>query len=276
MISVVVPIFRSESYLDECILSLLRQSERDLEIILVDDGSPDSCSGICDYYARLDGRIRVIHKERGGVSDARNVGVAAATGEAITFVDSDDFVSDEFISTLKKTFEQETADIAICGHARTNSRGKTYLPPAFHRRKKRTFSPREGISDLLSLGGYESFLWNKLFRRELFEGVAFPVGRLYEDFATTYKLFHRAEKLAFDPSPLYFYRQQKGSIIHRMNTEKSRDFITAAEEFRDFIRIHYPSFRYKGAILLFRTHLTSLFYRFIGFFSLAGRKVKKI
>jgi len=272
LISVVVPVFRAEAFLDECILSLIRQDYKDLEIILVNDGSPDRSGDICDYYAKLDNRIRVIHKPQGGVSDARNTGISAATGEYIGFVDSDDFISSSMFSTLLSNLQEEDADISICGHKRTNEKGKPFLPFMKSKKKIRCFSSEKGIRDLLSLGGYESFLWNKLFRREHFEDVFFPVGRLYEDFSSVYKVFHKAKGIVYDSTALYFYRQQKGSIIHKMNSEKCEDFITASSEFSEFVQVHYPSLVKKAKFAFFRARLTTFFYRVMDFFShlLAG------
>lgn len=176
MISVIVPVFSVEPFLDECILSLLRQTYEDLEIILVDDGSPDCCGKICDHYAAIDKRIRVIHKNNGGLSDARNAGIDIARGEYIGFIDSDDYVSSDMFAFLLSLMEDTLSDISICGHVKTTYRGKHR--PLWHHRKVYVMDSEEALAKMLQFGYYESFAWNKLFIRELFESIRFPSGKL--------------------------------------------------------------------------------------------------
>ena len=265
MISIIVPVYKVEPYLDACVRSLVEQTESDLEIILVDDGSPDSCGIMCDEYERRDHRIKTIHKLQGGLSDTRNVGLGAATGDYVAFVDSDDYVSVTMMESLRRNLEDSNADIAICGHTRTNEQGKPRFALSPYIRRKRVFGSREGFSDLLAISGYGSFSWNKLYKRELFDDVRFPVGRLYEDMATTYKLFYKADKLVYDPGIQYFYRQRKSSIIHRMTWKKSKDFFYSASELRDFTKEHYTGLSFLADFLVFRARGTVFFYRCVGY-----------
>jgi glycosyltransferase involved in cell wall biosynthesis len=154
VISIIVPIFGVEPFLDVCVLSLIHQTYTDLEIILVDDGSPDCCDRICDHYAALDPRIRVIHKKSSGPSDARNAGLKVARGEYIGFVDSDDYIAGNMFETLHKLLTETGSDIAICGHVMTSNKGKPY--PYLLSHKTRVMDSEEAIKRMLQVGQYES------------------------------------------------------------------------------------------------------------------------
>lgn len=273
LISVIVPVFRVESYIDECILSILRQKETNIEIILVDDGSPDRCGEICDYYAGLDARIRVIHKNQGGLSDARNVGIQAARGEYIAFVDSDDFVSCDMLSEMLLNLKKNDADISICGHIRTNERGKPFYPVRWKKNKFLLMNSCEAIQKMMNICGYESFSWNKLYKKELFEGIHFPVGKIYEDLFTTYKLFDKSERIVYSTSVKYFYRQRNGSIIHGMTGQKCKDFVLATSELKDFIYKKYPKIARKATSFHCRAQITCFFFFLCG---LPEKVLKKI
>ena len=264
MVSVIVPVYKVERFLDDCVKSLMAQTEKELQIILVDDGSPDSCGRMCDEYAAKDSRVLVIHKRQGGQSDARNAGLDAATGEYITFMDSDDFSDISMLEMLRSNLEENRADIAICAFSRTNEQGKSAPNLLPHIQRKRVFARSRGIRDLLALGGYQSYLWNKLFKRELFDGVRFPTDRVYEDMATMYKVFHKAERIVYDPQALYFYRQRAGSSIHQMTWEKSFQYKQAATEMHDFVSEHYPEHIFRAKNLVLRTEWTIRYYRVTG------------
>ena len=238
MISIIVPIFGVEPFLDVCVLSLIHQTYTDLEIILVDDGSPDCCDKICDHYAALDPRIRVIHKKRSGPSDARNAGLKVARGEYIGFVDSDDYVAGNMFSTLLNLLNETGSDIAICGHAMTSNRGKPY--PYLLSHKTRVMDSTEAIRRMLQVGQYESFVWNKLYKRELFDQIRFPSGHLYEDLYTMYKILDKADKIVYTKEVKYYYRQRLGSIIHTKYSAKYFDYVQASVEVRDFVKTKYP------------------------------------
>ena len=254
MISLIVPIFGVEPFLDECVLSIIRQTYTDLEIILVDDGSPDCCDRICDRYATLDPRIRVIHhKDSTGPSDARNAGLLVAKGEYIGFVDSDDYIASDMYSFLLSMLLDTQADISICGHVKTSHKGKPY--PYLRGRKIRLMDAEEALSKMLKLGHYESFVWNKLFKRELFDGIQFPSGRLYEDLFTTYKLLDRAERIVYSRRVKYFYRQRLGSVIHTVYSAKYFDYVNASVEVRDFMEKHYPDVHATASYALYRARV---------------------
>lgn len=257
MISIIVPIFGVEPFLDVCVLSLIRQTYEDIEIILVDDGSPDCCDRICDHYAALDTRIRVIHKKSSGPSDARNAGLEVARGEYIGFVDSDDYVASDMFALLHSLLIDESADIAICGHVKTSNSGHPwfYLP----HKKIYMMDSQEALSKMLRLGFYESFVWNKLFKRELFDSIRFPSGHLYEDLYTTYKLIDKADRIAYSKKVVYFYRQRIGSLLHTVYSSKYYDYVHASAEVRDFTEAKYPQILLTASIAYYRARVFTFF-----------------
>ncbi len=208
-VSVIVPIYKVESYLDKCIRSITAQTYRELEIILVDDGSPDNCPAICDAWAEKDNRIKVIHKSNGGLSDARNAGLAAATGELVSFIDSDDWVAPEFIQTLYDAMIRTGAEIAECGTAFVDEEGRVLrLRQA---EKELILEPVEALERLVLENGVYQTVWNKLYRREIC--IPFETGKLNEDEFFTWKVFEKIKKLAVVEAPLYNYLQRGSSII---------------------------------------------------------------
>lgn len=223
-VSVIVPIYKVEKYLGECIRSLIQQTYRNLEIILVDDGSPDSCGEMCDQFAKLDSRIKVIHKENGGLSDARNVGICAATGDYIGFVDSDDYVDSRFYEYLLSLVKKYDADIAECYSIMFRDGEE---PSGTIIDGTKVFMPREWITET-NLGQFLSCVaWNKIYKRELFNGITYPLGVHYEDEATTYRVVYKATRIVRGESRLYFYRQRENSItgIERNILETQQKFV---------------------------------------------------
>lgn len=212
LISVIVPIYQVEKYLGSCVESIVSQTYRNLEIILVDDGSPDNCPAICDQWAEKDDRIRVIHKNNGGLSDARNAGLELATGEYIAFVDSDDWINEHYIEYLYEAIRQTDADLAACDisivlegkEVQTISR-KMPVPVIN--------TPEEALSTLLIGRGYRAVVWNKLYKRKLLCGETFEVGKLHEDEFFSYRIYDKCTKLTYIDLPLYNYLQREGSIM---------------------------------------------------------------
>lgn len=210
-ISVIVPIYKVEAYLDGCINSIVNQTYTDVEIILVDDGSPDKCGAICDTWAKRDHRIRVIHKENGGLSDARNVGMAAASGEYIAFVDSDDTLEPTFLEELHTAIVRYHADIAECAMDYVDEqdrllrhRGAADIP---------VMEKTEAIRRLVLEDGIYQTVVNKLYRRSVIEGVPFEKGKCHEDDFWTYQIFDRIERLVVIQNPLYHYLQRGTGIM---------------------------------------------------------------
>lgn len=236
LISVIVPVYRVEEYLDKCINSIVSQSYRNLEIILIDDGSPDRCGAICDAWAGRDPRIKVLHKENSGLSDTRNMGLEMARGELITFVDSDDYTAPDMIGRLYQMIKDHSADISICGRYLVYENGRVTVKD----KKNAAFvmDSEAAIRNMCALVYYDVASWGKLYRSSLFEHIRFPVGKLSEDWYVTYRLLDRADTVAYDSTPLYYYFQRNNSLSR---SEKVNDApVDASREFINFVKEKYP------------------------------------
>lgn len=236
LISVIVPIYKVEPYLDECISSIVEQTHKNLEIILVDDGSPDNCGVISDNWAEKDSRIRVIHKENGGISDARNCGIEAATGDYIAFVDSDDWIKPQMYETMLEAIKRENADICACNIL------SCYPDRQFEWGcKEYTVGDSERILSMLyNDTAYPVSAWNKLYRRGLWNKLRFPKGKICEDAFTTYLLVDRANKIVQLPDALYCYRIRKNSIMTSAFSTKRMDEEEAWRCNYRFVHQRYP------------------------------------
>lgn len=211
LISVIVPVYNVEKYLPRCVDSIWGQTYTNLEIILVDDGSPDSCGRICDEYAAKDNRIKVIHKKNGGLSDARNAGIDIAQGEYITFVDSDDWIITNYIETLYKLVEKYQCKIGI-GCYRAFHEEENFLPIQ-HGIIEKLFNCIEGIEKMFYQEMYDVAAWGKIYHHSLFAtGIRYPFGLLFEDIPTTYRLFLKADNVAFTNHIIYNYLLRGNSI----------------------------------------------------------------
>ncbi len=213
-ISIIVPIYNVEKYLRKCIDSILAQTFNDFELILVDDGSPDNCGKICDEYAQKDSRIVVVHKENGGVSTARNAGLTAAKGDYIGWVDGDDFIHPEMYEILFEVMSKESADIVQCSKSDFKEDDPVNLNAKLeynitHISHKEIYSAATEVNPI-----YNFNVWSKLFRRELFDGLQFPEGYIFEDGYLYLDLASRAESIVLIDCPLYFYLVRSGSITH--------------------------------------------------------------
>lgn len=239
LISVIVPVYKVEEYLDRCVQSIVDQTYTNLEIILVDDGSTDRCPQMCDEWACRDSRIRVIHKENGGLSDARNAGMAIASGEYVAFVDSDDWLSCRYIERLYEAIGETGTRLSVCGvrfveeadaqrAMDTTASEETEIYSA-----ERAFSP-DGWKRIRAVA------WNKLYHRSLLEGEAYPVGKHHEDEFFTYRIVDKAERVAYVDEELYYYLQRPGSIMHGFSP-KRMDALEAYFERLELFRVKYPS-----------------------------------
>jgi exopolysaccharide biosynthesis predicted pyruvyltransferase EpsI/glycosyltransferase involved in cell wall biosynthesis len=216
-ISVIVPVYKVEQYLRKCIDSIIAQTYKNLEIILVEDGSPDNCAQICEQYAASDPRIKVIHKRNGGLSEARNYGIEQATGDYIGFVDSDDWIEKDMYELLHAKAIQYQADIAICGYYFVNKA----MHSSYTVNSDTVFTREEALYELAKDKIITNYAWNKLYKRELFARVRYPVGYIYEDMATTYKLFALAERIVAVKDCKYYYLSRPYSITS-IDSFKSR------------------------------------------------------
>lgn len=234
LISVVVPVYKVENFLDRCVQSLVDQTYRNLEIILVDDGSPDRCGEMCDQWAQKDSRIKVIHKKNGGLSDARNFGIEQATGDYITFIDSDDYIAKDYVAYLYEMMEKYGADVSACKYRITYGDGETFDNQPEEKIVELN-SGREAIQGLFG----EHYMqlvtaWGKLYPMDMVKKNLYPVGRLHEDEATTYKYYYGAKKVVLGTHELYGYYQNPNSITHQKNDKNIEHTLMAYEEQKAF------------------------------------------
>lgn len=232
-ISVIVPIYNVEKYLPKCIESIINQTYTNLEIILVDDGSPDNCSNICDSYSLTDKRIKVIHKRNGGLSDARNAGLDVATGDYISFLDSDDYIHKKFYETLINLIIQYDADIAQCEFLKVYEEDTSNFNDCeFESNEEVSLLNNEQALDNLFNEYYVNtvVVWNKLYKRELFRNIRYPKGKIHEDEYTTYKVLFLTNRVVITSKTLYYYLQRESSITGKGFNIKSLDKIDSYYE----------------------------------------------
>ena len=212
MITVVVPVYKVEKYLNRCVDSILNQTYTDFELLLIDDGSPDNCGKLCDEYAKKDHRVFVIHQKNGGLSSARNTGIdwfyEKNKSEYITFVDSDDWLHPEYLSVLMAGITENHVKISVCNYNRV-----TYEIPhkSYDNIKFELTSPE---NFLVNHSWQYNYAWNKLYHKSVFEDIRYPIGKIFEDTFTTYKVLHKCEKIAYTELQLYYYFQNDQGISH--------------------------------------------------------------
>lgn len=231
-LSIIVPVYKVEPYIHKCIISILSQTFTSFELILVDDGSPDKCGEICDEYARKDTRVRVLHKENGGLSSARNAGIDIAQGEYISFIDSDDYIDKDMYESMFYLSRKYDADVVECGFSKV--RGNE-IEPIIH---------KEGTivgDNLFALGllaefGLHSLACNKIYRRYLFDGVRFPFGKIHEDEFVMHKIFLSLKRYVYLGKSEYFYVQREGSIMAEGYSLKTLNRLEAYEERYYFLK----------------------------------------
>lgn len=237
LISIIIPVYNVENELDRCIVSVLKQTYTNLEIILVNDGSTDNSGNMCEDYKKEDTRINVIHKKNGGLSEARNYGIDKATGDFITFIDSDDYVTEDYVEYLYILMVKNDADVSIVENKRV-WRDTDKLDELVC--EEITFNSIEAVEDLFYQKHIENSAWAKLYKRKLFEEIRYPCGMLYEDLATTYKVLLKADKIIWTNIQKYYYYQRDNSIMYRKFTEKNIDRIIISEELLKEISSQYP------------------------------------
>lgn len=216
LLSVIVPIYKVEQYLDECVESIVNQTYKNLEIILVDDGSPDNCPQMCDEWTRKDGRIKVVHKKNGGLSSARNAGLDVATGEFVSFVDSDDFICQDALQSLYERFQDDEGVGIVSGMIYRYQDGKTGdFKKAWLLKEEKIISAKDFLLETMSQKTSYT-VWNKLYRRDILEGVRFREGRNNEDTLFMYDLGKKIRCMNVSmveiPKYVYYYRYREDSI----------------------------------------------------------------
>lgn len=229
LITIVIPVYNVKKYIERCIKSVINQTYKNIEIILVDDGSTDESGDICDEYAKKDNRIKVIHKKNGGLSDARNFGIDAANGKYISFVDSDDFVTNNYVEVLYNLIKNNDSDISVCiwkNVFEDNKTKKSYFT-LFHR--EITATNLVMLQHMLYQKLFDTSACAKLYDISLFDNIRFPKGKLYEDLATTYKLFLKSKTISYSNDEIYYYFVRNNSITQSEFKEKDMDLIEISE-----------------------------------------------
>ena len=249
-ISVIVPIYQVESYLEDCIQSIINQTYGNLEIILINDGSTDQCPRICDKYQAMDNRVRVIHKENGGISTARNRGLDEATGEYVTYVDGDDTIDENMLTVLYQNMKSyEKCNISCCffDEVWQTKDIASISQEVISKQKLEYLDQIEAIKKTLYQKGTDCCVWGKLYRKEVFDKVRFPEGKIYEDFAVMYQIFEQADHVVFSDYQGYHYLQRDNSIIRTTFSDKKMCLVDFAVENEACIRENYPQL-YQAAV----------------------------
>lgn len=250
-VSIIVPIYNVEECLEKCIESILRQSYTDIEVILVNDGSTDNSGDICTKYAKADSRVKYVKQENGGVSGARNKGLDVATGRYIAFVDSDDVINVDFIKTLYELLIKEKADISACAHCTISD----YNEVDINDTKTDNVNIYELNNELMSnkeLAVKHTnqliCLWNKLYKKELFDGIRFPEGKVFEDMYVYYKILDKSKKTIYMDRVLYYYYMRDNSISHENFSVKRLYMVEACQEQIEYFKVRNNQKRVEVAI----------------------------
>lgn len=236
-ISVIVPVYKVEKYIHKCVDSILHQTFSDMEVILVDDGTPDKCGEICDDYAKKDSRVTVVHKENGGLSDARNAGMPLAKGNYIIFIDSDDYIETDMLEYMYQRLVEAKADMATCGLY------EVYADRIEQQEEGRDFvcSGEEAFRCILQGHTIRGEIWNKLIRRSCIEDLRFPKGKLYEDIYFTVDMMQRIQTVAVGTKPKYYYLHREDSITGQAYRPQLYDIIEGYTKNYQEVQKHFPA-----------------------------------
>ena len=237
-LSIIVPVYNVADYLEDCLDSILAQTFSDFELILVDDGATDGSGFICDAYASADQRVKVIHKSNGGTASARNAGIEASKGQLIGFVDGDDWIEPDFYKLLVRSLNVYHADMAACRFVKVTDRSKMMFATAVE--DLHLYSPQEALEAMFEKDKMRYSPCDKVYKRQLFSGIRYPEGNLYEDKATTYRLIHASQSVAYVSAQKYHYYVREDSIMRRPLSLKNFDIFEVNETLIDFMLDHYP------------------------------------
>lgn len=237
LVSIVVPIYNVEKYLEACVDSLICQTYSRIEIILVDDGATDGSGVLCDRLGERDERIKVIHKSNGGLSDARNTGVRHAGGEYLMFVDSDDQVDSRIVELLMECLEENDADVAICDPAHVFG---DYAPEYTVSKERTVYDPQSAICEMWYQTSFLPSAWGKLYRTELLSDVIFRVGIIYEDIDMLHLVFAQARAVVHTPSALYAYKHREGSITNQKFSKRDCEILNICDRLCEYAAAGTP------------------------------------
>ena len=241
LMSVVIPVYNVQEYLQKCVDSVLNQTISNYEVILVDDGSRDGCPGICDKYAEVYENVISLHKENGGLSDARNFGVKHASADYIVFVDSDDYVDPEYLESLWNLHLKYSSDIVVQGVKREQENGE--LLNEIKSTSEMLVGPQKAIELMCYGKNVAVFAYAKLYLKSYLLKASYPVGKLHEDVFTTYRLFDQCEKIVIGTESHYHYLVRKGSILNSKFSVRYLDSLEGAHEIIDFVKCQYPKIK---------------------------------
>lgn len=244
LVSVIIPVYNSETFLEMCLDSIANQTYKNVEVLVVDDGSTDESGRICDKYAEADKRFRIFHKENGGQASARNMALEVMNGEYVTFVDSDDVLASDYLDYMMNLLQSHSADIVHCDYLRF---WKNEELDGLKRKAADTNS--EQLLEFTTEQALENFSYQrylipgpfaKIFKSEMWNGLRFPEKIGYEDYAVMYKVYGNAQKVVYNRHFVYFYRVHGGSTQHNVFSEKKKDRITISTEFSKYVSERYP------------------------------------
>lgn len=253
LITIIVPVYKVEQYLNRCIESLINQTHQNLEIILVNDGSPDNSGKICDLWAGKDERIKVIHTDNRGAGAARNIALSCAKGDYIGFVDSDDYIALEMYELLLGLFNLDnTVDITECEHIITKD---DYIKFDDNNdiSNEGIYSCEQALGENIDDHYFRQLIWNKLYKRKVVEGIWFPEGKKIDDEFWTYQVIGRAKKLIHSDRKLYAYRQQANSVMHCLTADARLQAVEAKIERHNYVCKYFPKLKSKSLVNLWFT-----------------------
>lgn len=256
LVSVVVPVYNVEKYVEQCLNSLINQTLSNIEIIVVDDGSTDNSAAICHRIAELDSRIRVISKKNGGLSDARNYGMKYVTSDYVGFIDSDDYVDPNFYEVLYNKIKGSNVQVAVAQIKKTDNQGELLFKAGYH--CNGVLSAEEALESMLSAKGISNSVCNKLFDFKLFSNMKFPIGKLYEDEYVTYKIIDSCKGIYFTNETSYYYRVNQQSITNQPFSEKEMDRIEASIIRIAYLEEKHPALTELGKCYLMYDCLTAI------------------
>lgn len=250
LVSVIIPVYQVEDYLNQCLDSVINQTYSNLEIIIVDDGSTDNCPALCDEWSEKDNRIRVIHKENGGLSDARNKGMQLATGEYIAFVDSDDWIASEMFERLLQAIQKDDSDIAACAVEMVWDNGEKELLTVNTNCVLNHYEAQEALLDETLL---KQPVWYKLYRHDAIRHIMFEVGKTHEDVFWSYQAIGNANRVSLVEYIGYYYRQHSDSIMGQQYGVSRLDAVEAIERRYRYLKKYYPKLERKARISILST-----------------------
>lgn len=244
LVSIVIPVYNVKQYLNKCIESVINQSYTNIQIILVDDGSTDGSAELCDIQSKLDSRIEVIHKPNGGLSDARNAGIDRSKGDWICFIDSDDFVSTDYVGRMLDVAIQNNAEIAICDPVHVFESGDAVFTKE---KKTKVYANTDAIKEMWYQRSFLFSAWAKIYRRDLFNKNRFTKGIIYEDVDIMHEVFILASKIVYIDAKLYAYVHREGSITTQKFSAREFDILKICKKLVDFAEA-YPADVRKAAL----------------------------